>query len=137
MFSINVYFIDKNFRFQLLLKNIISSILLRKKHHRTTGGGTFFYDVGAQQKDLLLRNTVTRQHIDDSPIEIDRAITTWDLNRMPSNDDATFLSACEDVYPTERRRISIQDVYNAFLDKNLIPSHSVHSRNFERISQIY
>lgn len=121
--------------FQLLLKNIISSIFLRKKHYRVTSGGRYFFDVGYPLKDPFTRNTVTRQPIDDTPIEIDKAITSMSINRPIYNDDSTFISACENIEPMLKRRITVQDVFNIMHDKNIIPSHSVHSINFEKISQ--
>lgn len=81
---------------QVLLKNLISTIIMKKEHYKVTGEGSFFYDVGAPLKDPSLRNTVTRQKLDDGPLELDKEITSPNFMRR-SNDDVTFLSACEEM----------------------------------------
>lgn len=121
----------------MLLKNIISSILMKRKHYRVTCGGTYFYDIGHPLKDLTLCSTTARQQIDDAPVEIDRTISFLNMNRPPAtNDDSIFLTACEEVYHRPRRRINIVDLYNALQDRQIIPAHSVHAINVERISQM-
>lgn len=104
-------------------------MILNKKHCRITGGGSYFYDIGHTLKDPSIRNTLSRQQIDDAPIDIDKTVAPKNLNRE-------FLSACEQVYPTPKRRITILDLYKALRDKNIIPVHSVHAINVERISQM-
>lgn len=84
---------------QVLLKNLISTVIMKKEHYKVTGEGSFYYDVGASLKDPSVRNTVTRQKLDDGPLELDKEITSPNFMRR-SNDDVTFLSACEEVYDT-------------------------------------
>lgn len=81
---------------QTLLKNIISAIIMKRKHYKVTGEGSFYYDIGAMLRDPSVRNTVTRQKVDDSPLELDKEITSPNFMRR-SNDDGIFLSACEEV----------------------------------------
>ncbi|TMW47589.1 hypothetical protein DOY81_007334, partial [Sarcophaga bullata] len=81
---------------QVLLKNLISTIIMKKEHYRVTGEGSFYYDVGVTLKDPSLRNTVTRQKLDDAPLELDKEITSPNFMRR-SNDDVMFLSACEEL----------------------------------------
>ncbi|XP_073828836.1 transcriptional adapter 1-like [Musca autumnalis] len=120
---------------QVLLKNLISTIIMKKEHYKVTGEGSFFYDVGAPIKDPSLRNTVTRQKLDDGPLELDKEITSPNFMRR-SNDDVTFLSACEEIYPKGRKEITLKDCQRAFNDHNLIPSHSVYAINMERLTQM-
>ncbi|XP_061389968.1 transcriptional adapter 1-like [Musca vetustissima] len=120
---------------QVLLKNLISAIIMKKEHYKVTGEGSFFYDVGAPLKDPSLRNTVTRQKLDDGPLELDKEITSPNFMRR-SNDDVTFLSACEEMYPKVTKEITLRDCQRAFNDHNLIPSHSVYAINMERITQM-
>lgn len=80
---------------QVLLKNLISAVIMKKEHYKVTGEGSFYYDVGASLKDPSLRNTVARQKMDDGPLELDKEITSPNFMRR-SNDDVTFLSACEE-----------------------------------------
>lgn len=108
-------------------------MLLKKKSCRTTCGGTYFYDIGHPAKDITLRNTLARSKIDDAPIEIDRDIV---CHRPNNSENSTFLSVCEELYPIRRKRITILDVHRALMDKNVIPNHSVHSINMERISHM-
>lgn len=81
---------------QVLLKNLVSAIIMRKEHYKVTGEGSYYYDVGAPLRDPSVRNTVTRQKLDDGPLELDKEITSPNFMRR-SNDDVTFLSACEEV----------------------------------------
>ncbi|XP_046802130.1 transcriptional adapter 1-like isoform X2 [Lucilia cuprina] len=81
---------------QVLLKNLISAVIMKKEHYKVTGEGSFYYDVGASLKDPSVRNTVTRQKQDDGPLELDKEITSPNFMRR-SNDDVTFLSACEEI----------------------------------------
>lgn len=120
----------------MLLKNIITTMLLKKKHYRVTCAGNYFYDIGHPLKDPTVRNTLARQQIDDAPIEIDKAIASSNLNRQLTNDDTTFLTACEDLHHRPKRRLNILDLYKALQDKQVIPAHSVHATNMERISQM-
>lgn len=82
---------------QLLLKNILTSVITKKKHYRTTADTKYMYDIGAPLKDPFTRNTVTRQKIDDEPIELDKEITSFSLARRV-NEDSLFLAACEEAY---------------------------------------
>ena len=81
---------------QVLLKNLIAAIIMKRKHYKVTGEGSFYYDIGASLKDPSVRNTVTRQKVDDGPLELDKEITSPNFMRR-SNDDPIFLSACEEV----------------------------------------
>lgn len=120
---------------QFLLKNLISSIIMKRKHYKVTGEGSYYYDVGAPIKDPFLRNTVTRQKIDDGPLVLDKEITSPNFMRR-SNDEGIFLSACEEVYPQKRNLITLKDLQRAFNDKNMIASHAVYSVNRERLTQM-
>ncbi|XP_075156410.1 transcriptional adapter 1-like [Haematobia irritans] len=120
---------------QVLLKNLISAIIMKKEHYKVTGEGSFFYDVGASLRDPSLRNTVTRQKLDDGPLELDKEITSPNFMRR-SNDDVTFLSACEEIHAKKTKEITLKDCQRAFNDHNLIPSHSVYAINMERLTQL-
>uniref|UniRef100_W8C222 Transcriptional adapter 1 n=1 Tax=Ceratitis capitata TaxID=7213 RepID=W8C222_CERCA len=120
---------------QVLLKNLISAIIMNRKHYKVTGDGSFYYDVGAALKDPSLRNTVTRQKIDDGPLELDKEITSPNFMRR-SNEDGVFLSACEEVEPQKRELITLGDAHRAFNDRNLIASHTVYAINMERLTQM-
>ncbi|XP_036318529.1 transcriptional adapter 1-like [Rhagoletis pomonella] len=120
---------------QVLLKNLVSAIIMNRKHYKVTGDGSFYYDVGAPLKDPSLRNTVTRQKIDDGPLELDKEITSPNFLRR-SNEDGIFLSACEEVEPQKRELITLRDAQRAFNDHNLIASHSVYAINMERLTQM-
>lgn len=120
---------------QVLLKNLISTVIMKKEHYKVTGEGSFYYDVGASLKDPSVRNTVTRQKLDDGPLELDKEITSPNFMRR-SNDDVTFLSACEEVYPKNTKEITLKDCQRAFSDHNLIASHSVYAINMERLTQM-
>lgn len=80
---------------QILLKNILTAVITKKKHYRATADRKYMYDIGAQLKDPFTRNTVTRQKIDDEPIEIDKEISSFSLARRV-NEDSLFLAACEE-----------------------------------------
>ncbi|KAM7349171.1 transcriptional adapter 1-like [Cochliomyia hominivorax] len=120
---------------QVLLKNLISTIIMKKEHYKVTGEGSFYYDVGASLKDPSVRNTVTRQKLDDGPLELDKEITSPNFMRR-SNDDVTFLSSCEEINIKGAKEITLKDCQRAFSDKNLIASHSVFSINMERLTQM-
>lgn len=83
-----------------------------------------------------MRNTLSRQQIDNTPVEIDKAITSTNLNRPPANEENCFLTTCEEIVARPRRRINIFDLYKALQDRQIIPSHAVHAINIERISQL-
>ncbi|XP_055705360.1 transcriptional adapter 1-like [Phlebotomus papatasi] len=117
---------------QTLLKNILSMMFMKKKMFKCSEGA-FFYDVGHPVKDPFVRNTVTRQKIDDRPVDIDREVALVNLTRNPA-DDTVFLTDCGEICPPKKHRITVQDLYLAFQDRNIIPSHSVYSINAERIS---
>lgn len=120
---------------QMLLKNILTAILMKKKNFKTANCGSFVYDIGAPAKDICVRNTVTRQKIDDSPLELDKEITSMNLLRK-TNEETVLLTDCEELYSFPRRRISLVDLYLTLQDRNIIPSHSIYSINLERISNM-
>ncbi|XP_017115957.1 transcriptional adapter 1 [Drosophila elegans] len=120
---------------QVLLKDLLSAIIKKRKHYKTSGEGNFYYDVGAPLRDPSLRNTVTRQKVDDTPLELDKELNTANFMRR-QNDDVTFLSACEEVLPSERTVITLKDCQLAFRDRNLIGSHSVYAINMERLNMM-
>lgn len=124
---------------QILLKNILQMILTNRKNFKTTNGGTYLYDVGAPAKDLSLRNTVTRTKIDDTPVELDKDITSManmPRAKMSCTDETTLLADCEEMYVPPKRRISKLDLYLTLKDQSIIASHSVYSINMERISNL-
>ncbi|KAH8376761.1 hypothetical protein KR093_001170 [Drosophila rubida] len=120
---------------QVLLKDLLAAIIKKRKHYKTSGEGNFYYDVGAQLRDPSLRNTVTRQKVDDTPLEHDKELNTANFMRR-QNDDIVFLSACEQVLPCERTVITLKDCQRAFRDRNLIGSHAVYSINMERLNMM-
>uniref|UniRef100_U5EZP9 Putative transcriptional adaptor 1-2 n=1 Tax=Corethrella appendiculata TaxID=1370023 RepID=U5EZP9_9DIPT len=120
---------------QTLLKNILSEVIMKKKNYRTTADGNYFYDVGHPISHPFTRNSVTRQRVDDEPIELDKEITTVNLTRTVNN-DLLFLSSCQELYPTPKNRITTYDVYKTLLNRKIIPSHSVYSMNIEKISSL-
>lgn len=121
---------------QVLLKNILMAILMKRKGYKTTSGGEFAYDFGAPVKDIFTRNTVTRAKIDDSPIELDKEITSMNLP-MRVSDSTVVLAGCEELYHRPQKRITTLDLYlTLHNDRSVIPSHSIHSINMERISNL-
>ncbi|XP_055371023.1 transcriptional adapter 1-like [Condylostylus longicornis] len=120
---------------QVLLKNILTAVITKRKHYKVNSDGKYFYDIGTPIKDPFLKNTISRQKIDDAPLELDREITSAHLLRR-NNDDVIFLSACEELYPIRKRLITVPDLYRALQDKNIIPSHTVYAVNMERIAQM-
>lgn len=114
----------------------MTAIIKTRKDFRTTGAGRYFYDVGGDYKHPYLRNTASRQIIDDHPIEFDKhgQPTYSILNRIYP--DESFLTACETIQQKSvSGRITVVDLYHALKDKSLIPCHSVYANNIERISQ--
>lgn len=94
------------------------------------------YDFGIPLKDPFIRNTASKQIIDDHPFEIDKEISSTNMMRR-INDESIFLSACENLYdPPVKGRITVLDLYKALQDRNVIPCHSVYANNIERISQM-
>lgn len=81
---------------QMLLKNILTAVITAKKHYKTTVDGKYMYDVGLPLKDPFVRNTVTRQKIDDEPLELDKEISSFSLAKKV-NEESLFLAACEEV----------------------------------------
>ncbi|XP_055586587.1 transcriptional adapter 1-like [Uranotaenia lowii] len=120
---------------QVLLKNILTAIILRRKHYRTSSNGTFLYDVGHQLPHPFVRNTVTKQKVDDEPMELDKEITTV-CYLKPAAGESQFLASCGEPYPNQKRKITVYDVYKTLLNRNVISSHSVYSMNMERISSL-
>ncbi|KAH8248655.1 hypothetical protein KR032_001816 [Drosophila birchii] len=118
---------------QVLLKDLLAAIIKKRKHYKTSGEGNFYYDVGAPLRDPSLRNTVTRQKVDDTPLELDKELNNF-MRRQ--NDDMVFLSACEEVLPSEPTVITLKDCQLAFQDRNLIGSHAVYSINMERLNMM-
>lgn len=80
---------------QTLLKNILTAVITKRKHCRITGDCKYLYDVGLPLKDPFLRNSITRNKIDDEPLELDKEISSVSLVRR-INDESVFLSACEE-----------------------------------------
>lgn len=120
----------------MLLKNILTAIIKTRKEFRTTGAGQYFYDVGCDYKHPFLKNTATRQIVDDYPFEFDKngPKTYSILDRIYP--ESSFLAACETTQQQPiLTRITMVDLYNALKDRNLIPCHSVYANNIERISQ--
>lgn len=101
-----------------------------------TNSGRFFYDVGCEFKNPYIRNTASRQIVDDFPHEIDREVLFSNtIHRI--DDNSFFLSACETNHQQHiNGRINMKHLYVALQDKNLIPCHSVYSNNIERITQL-
>lgn len=121
---------------QILLKNILTAMIRARKNCRTTNSGRFFYDVGCEYKSPYVRNTATRQIIDDHPFEVDREVASTSLYHR-TNDNLFFLAACENSHETlAKSRVTMKDLYHALQDRNLIPCHSVYANNIERISQL-
>ncbi|ALC42800.1 Ada1-2 [Drosophila busckii] len=114
-----------------MLKNLIAGIIKSRKHYKTSGDGNFYYDVGAQLRDPSLRNTVTRQKLDDAPLELDK-----EQQRHQLDNDILALSACEQVLPNERIVITLRDCQDALRDRNLIGSHAIYSINMERLNMM-
>lgn len=120
---------------QMLLKNIISAIIKSRKNFRATNYGRFFYDVGYAYKDPSLLNTATRQIIDDQ-FDIDREISSINEQQDTDYEQSSYLATCESgQQKIEVERITMDDLYLALQDKNLIPCRSVYAINIERISQ--
>lgn len=118
------------------MKNILSAIIRARKDYKTTGPGRFYYDVGCDYKHPFLKNSASRQVVDDHPIEFDKhgTMTYSILNRIYP--DSSFLSRCETTQEKKiETRITMVDLYHALKDKSLIPCHSVYANNIERISQ--
>lgn len=67
----------------------------RKNYYRVTTDRNFYYDVGSSLKDPTVRNTVTRQKIDDDVLELDKEITSVTSSRK-TNEDSLYLAACAD-----------------------------------------
>ncbi|XP_037936963.1 transcriptional adapter 1-like [Teleopsis dalmanni] len=120
---------------QIFLKNLLSGIIMKLKHYKSTADGSFYYDVGATLRDPSLRNTVTRQKLDDTPLYLDKRITSPSVTQRP-NDDVVFLAACEEVTPPRTTLITLRELQIALKDRNLIGSHSIYSINMERITQM-
>lgn len=118
------------------MKNIITAIIKNRKHYRVTSGSRYTYDYGAPLKDPMQRNTIARQIVDDYPLEIDKEISSTNTMRR-INDDIAFTAACEDAFMEPvSSKIHLIDLYRAMQDRNLIPCHSVHSINIERITHM-
>ena len=120
----------------MLLKNILTAILLNKKHYRTTCAGSYFYDIGQPLKDPTLRNTLSRQQIDDAPLDLDRESFLHSSSESKGTSASVMLSTCEEVHPVEKRRINILDLYKTLMDRRVIPSHAIQSVHLEKISQM-
>ena len=108
---------------QMVLKNILSHCIRQRKHYRVTSDKKFYYDVGCEQKDLTVRNTITRQKIDLEYPTIEKKAA----------DDSILLSAHENTSHL-RRKISLFDIYKTLQDKNVIPSHSISMLSIERLT---
>lgn len=108
-----------------------------RKHYRTTSNGNFSYDYGIPIKNPFVRNTVTRQIIDDKPFALPSVITTHSrMEPCRKENDPDLIAACENIFQSPvKGLITTLDVYNALQDKNIIPCHSIYAPNIERISQ--
>lgn len=85
-------------------------------------------------KNIFIRNTASRQVIDDAPM-IDKDMAKANLSHH--NNNSFILAECEANHQTPLcRRITMEDLYKALQDRNLIPCHSVYANNMERISQL-
>lgn len=81
---------------QIVLKNILSSCIRRRKHYKVTSEGNFYYDVGCTLRDPTLRNTISRQKLDDDSFGRSiRELTSACIPKKP-NDESYILAACED-----------------------------------------
>lgn len=110
---------------QMVLKNILSHCIRQRKHYRVTSDKKFYYDVGCELRDPTIRNTITRQKIDNSLPTIEK---------KPA-DDSVYLSAHEDTTHL-RRRITLMDIYKTLRDKNVVPSHSIAMLTVERLTTL-
>lgn len=81
---------------QIVLKNILSSCIRKRKHYRVTSEGNFYYDVGCPLKDPTLRNTISRQKVDDDTMGLNTRILTSAYMPKKTNDESLILAACED-----------------------------------------
>lgn len=116
------------------MKNIITAIIKSRKNYRTTHAGRYVYDIGTKTEDPFLRNTAARNVTEDNKFELDREIASGKLLHRPDH-DKPFLGACELPEVQYVNRITMLDLYQALQDKQLIPVHSIHAINLERISQ--
>lgn len=110
---------------QMVLKNILSHCIRQRKHYRVTSDKKFYYDVGCELRDPTIRNTITRQKIDNELPTIEK---------KPA-DDSVYLSAHEDTTHL-RRKITLMDIYKTLKDKNVVPSHSIAMLTVERLTTL-
>lgn len=110
---------------QMMLKNILSHCIRQRKHYRVTSDKKFYFDVGCHLKDPTVRNTITRQKIDQEFPAIEKKAA----------DDSIYLSAHEENSHL-RRKISLLDIYKTLRDKNVIPSHSIAMLSIERLTTL-
>lgn len=123
---------------QTFLKNVLTTIIQNRKSFRSTAEGQFIYDIGVPFKDPTLRNTVTRQKLDDFPVDIDKEIisTLTDTSKIRP-EDLPYGTDCDNYHLSATiTRITVEDVYNILQDHNIIPCHSVYALNMERMSQM-
>lgn len=123
---------------QTFLKNVLTAIIRHRKNYRTTAEGRYIYDIGQPFKDPILKNTVSRQIIDEYPIEIDKEVmSTITTNPRRTPEDSIYGTDCDDLQlSATHTRITLIDVYNILQDRNIIPCHSVYALNMERISHM-
>lgn len=110
---------------KIVMKNILTSCIKQRKNYRVTSDRKFYFDIGCQFKDPNLRNTLTRQKIDDEMLELD-------VFARKSSDDTFYLASYEECdHP--RRKITLYDIYKTLRDRNVIPSHSINTMTMEKI----
>lgn len=107
-----------------------------RKYYRATAGSRFTYDYGAQFKDPTQRNTISRQVVEEYPLDIDKEIVSTIMMRR-TNENVAFTASCENMHVKPgRTKLHLIDLYRALQDRNLIPCHSVHSVCLERIAHM-
>lgn len=100
---------------QVLLKNVLSHCIRQRKHYRITADKKFYYDVGCEIKDPTVKNSITRQKIDNDATEL----------MEPKSSDAISVLSAYEGRTNSRNKISLMDIYKTLQDKNVIPSHSI------------
>lgn len=145
---------------QSLLKNIITAVILSRKQCKLTAAGNYFYDVGVTIPDPFVRNRASRQktyeekslpeRYNQEMLPEEEFQKSWTPRQKMYDDknigerfaseklpeEETFFSACEQLYPVRKCLITVNDVYKVLRERNILLSHSVHSVNMERMSQM-
>lgn len=110
---------------QMILKNILSKCIRMKKHFKITSDRKFYFDVGCEFKDPTVRNTVTKQKLDQDILTIERR----------NQDESSYFST-HDTSSNPKHKITLLDIYKTLQDKNLIPSHSISLLSIERLTTV-